>query len=102
FGEMGSIWGKVASSTVLSGEEMAQISDRSIGLQVALAEQLGVTALEAKKMVSEGEVSFAEFEQAMESLVGGGAVRMGETVSGAMDNFGAALGRGGAAILDAG
>lgn len=102
FGEMGSIWGKVASSTVLSGEEMAQISDRSIGLQVALAEQLGVTALEAKKMVSEGKVSFADFETAMESLVGGGAVRMGNTVSGAMDNFGAALGRGGAAILESG
>lgn len=102
FGEMGSIWGKVASSTVLSGEEMAQISDRSIGLQVALAEQMGVTALEAKKAVSEGKVSFEDFEQAMESLVGGGAVRMGQTVSGAMDNFGAALGRGGAAILESG
>ncbi|WP_158300345.1 hypothetical protein [Corynebacterium glutamicum] len=81
---------------------MAQISDRSIGLQVALAEQMGVTALEAKKAVSEGKVSFEDFEQAMESLVGGGAVRMGQTVSGAMDNFGAALGRGGAAILESG
>lgn len=102
FNEMGSIWGKVASNTVLSGEEMAQISDRSIGLQVALGEQMGITALEAKKAVSEGKVSFEDFEQAMESLVGGGAVRMGETVSGAMDNFGAALGRGGAAILESG
>lgn len=102
FEEMGSIWGKVASNTVLSGEEMAQISDRSIGLQVALAEKFGVTAQEAKKMVSEGKVSFEDFSDAMEGLVGGGALRMGDTVSGALDNLGAAFGRAGAQVLESG
>ena len=97
--EMGAIWGKVAASGKLSGEEMAQLLDRQIGLQSALADHYGVTAEEAKKMVSEGKVDFADFRDVMENMVGGGAEVMGGTVRASLENVGAAAGRLGEALL---
>lgn len=97
--EMGSIWGKVAATGKVSGEEMAQMLDRQIGLQTALADHYGVTAAEAAKMVSDGKVSFEDFATVMEDMVGGGAEVMGATVSASFANVGAAAGRLGAQLL---
>lgn len=98
-GEIGSIYGKVAANGKLDGEVMAQLLDRQIGILPKLAEKYGVSAEAAKKMVSEGKVSFADFQNVMDGLVGGGAVKMGKTFSASMDNVMSALGKLGAEVL---
>ena len=100
FQEMGSIWTKVASNQKLSTEEMNQLMDRGLGLLPALQEKYGVTAEEARKMVTEGKISFEDFAGAMEEMVGGAAQGMGETFSGSLSNMNAALGRFGAKLLE--
>lgn len=100
FQEMGSIWTKVASNQKLSTEEMNQLMDRGLGLLPALQEKYGVTAEEARKMVTEGKISFEDFAGAMEGMVGGAAQGMGETFSGSLSNMNAALGRFGAKLLE--
>lgn len=97
--EMGAIFGKVAASNKLQGDDMAQLLDKQIGLLPVVAKQLGVTGEEAQKMVSEGKVSFQDFTDAMETMMGGGAEKMGKTVKASFDNVGAAAGRLGALLL---
>lgn len=99
-GEMGGVWGKVAAGGKLSMGEVNQLMDRQLGILPKLAEHLGVTGDEARKMVSEGKVSFEDFADVMEDMVGGSAQAMGETFTGSFDNMKAALGRFGANLLD--
>ena len=97
--EMGSIFGKVAAGGKLQGEELAQLLDRQIGLLPVLSEQYGVSADEMKKMISDGKVGFEDFAEAMETMMGGGAEKMGKTVRASFQNVGAAAGRLGEALL---
>ena len=97
--EMGSIFGKVAASGKLQGEELAQLLDRQLGLLPVLSEQYGVSTGEMQKMISAGEVGFEDFAEAMETMVGGGAEAMGSTVRSSFQNVGAAAGRLGEALL---
>ena len=100
FGEMSAIWTKVAGNQKLTTQELNQLLDRGLGLLPVLQERYGVTAEEARKMVTEGKVSFDDFSAAMEDMVGGSAQKMGSTFSGSADNMKAALGRLGAQLLD--
>jgi tape measure domain-containing protein len=97
--EMGSIFGKVAASGKLQGEELAQLLDRQLGLLPVLSEQYGVSSDEMRKMISDGKVGFEDFAGAMETMVGGGAEAMGSTVRASFANVGAAAGRLGEALL---
>src|SRR5699024_8100107 len=97
--EMGLIWGKVAAKGKLDGETLAQMLERQIPIYDILAEKTGNTSEEIADMVSKGQISFETFADAMNDYVGGGAVRMGETFSGAVDNMWAAAGRLGEAFL---
>lgn len=97
--EMGAIFNKVAAGGVIQGEEIAQLGDRGIPILQFLAQELGVTAQEAKKMASEGKISFETFQNAMETGLGGAALSSGDTFTGALANVNAALGRIGAGLL---
>jgi tape measure domain-containing protein len=97
--EMGAIFNKVAAGGVIQGEEIAQLGDRGIPVLQFLAAELGVTAQEAKKMASDGKISFETFQRAMETGLGGAALSSGDTFSGALANVNAALGRIGAGVL---
>ena len=97
--EMGLIWGKVAAKGKLDGETLAQMLERQIPIYDILAEKTGNTSEEIADMVSKGQISFETFADAMNDYVGGGAVRMGQTFSGAVDNMWAAAGRLGEAFL---
>jgi tape measure domain-containing protein len=98
-GEMGSIFGKVAAGNRMMTEEMNQLSDRGIPVLQWLQEEYGVTADEAREMVSNGEVDFASFQKMMEDNIGGAALTAGESFRGSFANMGAAVGRFGAALL---
>ena len=97
--DMGLIWGKVAAKGKLDGETMAQMLERQIPIYDILSEKTGIASEDIADMVSKGEIDFQTFSEAMNDYVGGGAKRMGETVQGAMDNVGAAMGRFGEALL---
>lgn len=97
--EMGAIFNKVAAGGVIQGEEIAQLTDRGIPVLQFLAKEMGVTALEAKTMASEGKVSFETFSAAMQAGLGGAALSSGDTFTGALANVNAALGRIGAGIM---
>lgn len=100
FNEMGSIWTKVATGQKLQTAEMNQLMDRGLGVLPELQKHYGVTADEARKMVTEGKVGFEDFSEIMENMVGGSAQAMGETFSGSAANMQAALGRVGAKLLE--
>lgn len=97
--EMGSIFGKVATTGKVSGDVLQQLSDRGIAVIPALAKHMKVPMEEVSDMVSKGKVSFQDFQGAMQESMGGGAKEMGKTFSGAMANMNAALGRLGAKLL---
>lgn len=100
FNEMGAIWTKVATGQKLQTAEMNQLMDRGLGVLPELQKHYGVTADEARKMVTEGKVDFEDFSEIMESMVGGSAQLMGDTFSGSAANMQAALGRLGAKFMD--
>lgn len=100
FNEMGAIWSKIAGNQKLTTQELNQLLDRGLGLLPKLQEHYGVTADEARKMITEGKVSFEDFSAVMEDMVGGSAQKMGETFSGSAANMRASLSRLGAQLLD--
>lgn len=98
--EMGSIFNKVATVDMAQMDVLNQVSDRGIPVMQALADTLGVTTDEVRKMASAGEISFADFEAAMVQATGTVAEEMGGTLSGSIANFNASLGRIGANFLE--
>ena len=98
-GEMGSIFGKVAATGKLTGEVVAQLQDRGVPILQFVAEEMGITAEAAREMVSRGEVDFATFAAAMETNLGGAALKSGATTRGAFANMQSALSRVGIAMI---
>lgn len=94
--EMGTIFGKVAATGKVNGEVLQQLAERGVPALSLLAKSMGVTAEEASKMVSSGEVDFETFQTAMEAGLGPAAQAMGQSFTGMASNVGAALGRMGA------
>lgn len=90
---MGSIVNKVATSDMMQMDVANQLMDAGIPILQMVAGEMGVTAEEARKLASEGKVSFETFQNALESGMGGAALASGDTFRGAMANAGAALGR---------
>jgi tape measure domain-containing protein len=100
--DMGAIFGKVAATGKLQGDELMQLSERGIPALSFLAKHFGTTNEEAQKMVREGKVSFADFKAAMDENIGGAALASGNTFAGGLANVKAALGRVGAAAMEPG
>src|SRR5690606_23683116 len=98
-GEMGSIFNKVAASNKVQGEVIAQLNDRGIPIIQLLSKELGKSAEETVKLASEGKINFDTFRNAMESGLGGAALKSGETMQGSFKNMGAALSRLGQNLL---
>lgn len=96
---MGSIVSKVSTSDMMQMDVANQLMDAGIPILQLLADEMGITADEAREMASAGEISFADFQNALESGMGGAALESGNTFQGAMDNVLAALGRIGEALL---
>lgn len=97
--DVSSIMAKIAGAGKVTGETLAQLDDRATGAGAAIADHLGVSIDEMREKVAAGEVSFEDFQIAMEKHLGGAAQKTGETFSGAFANMGAAAGRLGANLL---
>jgi tape measure domain-containing protein len=98
-GEMGAIWNKAAASNKVQGDILAQLGDAGIPIVQLLGKELGKTAEEVYKMSEKGQIDFATFANAMESGLGGAALKSGETLKGAFKNTMASVGRIGASLL---
>lgn len=97
-GEIGAIFNKVMANNRLSGEEMNQLADSGIPVLKLIQEEYGVTADEARKMVSSGQVDADAFLSMMETYEGA-ALESGNTTQGAFNNMKAALARLGQSVL---
>lgn len=93
FTEIGTIFNKVAATGKLQGDEMLQLMESGIPVLQYLADHYKTTAAEAQKMVSDGKVSFEDFETAMREHLGGAAKNAGESFDGMAANVKAALSR---------
>ena len=100
FDEMGAIFNKVMASNRMSTEEMNQLMDKGIPVLQMVQDEYGVTADEARKMVTEGAVDFAAFESMMNESLGGAAQESGNTTRGALRNLGAAWSRFGVTLIE--
>ena len=98
-GDMGQIFTKVAGSGKVTGEVMVQLGERGIPILQMLAKHYKVSTAEAGAMVSSGKVKFEDFQTAIESSIGGAALAMGGTFTGAVANLNSAFGRLGANVL---
>lgn len=99
-GSMGAIFNKVAASGKMTGEELNQLTDAGIPMLQLLGDSLGKTNEEVRDMVSKGKIGFDEFRNAIEQGMGGAALTMGQTFSGALDNTKAAMSRLGKTFMD--
>lgn len=98
--EMGSIFNKVAANGKVTTEEMNQLADRGIPIWQLLAKETGMSMDELRGAISSGEIDINDFQNAIESGMGGAAKTIGSTtISGAISNIGASLSRMGANFL---
>lgn len=110
-GELALIFGQVRAAGKLTGERLLQLQERAIPIGPALAQTLGVAESAVRDLVSAGEVSFAEFEKAFQSLNEEGAfafeglIKQSRTFDGVVstlqDNFSLAAGVLGQSVLPA-
>ena len=100
--EMGAIFNKVAANGKVTTEEMNQLADRGIPIWQLLAKETGMSMDELRKAVTNGEIDIKDFQNAIESGMGGAAKTIGSTtIKGAISNIGASLSRIGASFLGA-
>lgn len=97
--DIGAIFNKVAAAGKLTGQELNQLTDSGIPVLQLLGDTMGVTAEEARDLISEGKVGFPELQNAIEKGMGGAAKTLGETFSGSVENAKAAMSRLGQSFL---
>ena len=98
--EMGSIFNKVAANGKVTTEEMNQLADRGIPIWQLLAKETGMSMDELRSAIQGGEIDINDFQNAIETGMGGAAKTIGSTtLKGALSNIGASLSRIGANFL---
>lgn len=86
-GDIGSIFQKVAAQGKLTGETLAQMSDRGINGLSVLSEYLGKSQAEVRDMVKSGKIDFQTFSDAMYSAFGDSAKGANDTFAGVTANI---------------
>ena len=101
--QMGDIWAKTAARGTLNAQLVNSLIAARVPIYEILGKEIGKTTEEVAAMQAEGElntITFQQFSTAMQKYYAGGAAKMGETVSGSIQNMQAALGRLGERIID--
>ena len=86
-GDIGSIFQKVAAQGKLTGETLAQMSDRGINGLSVLSEYLGKSQADVREMVTNGKIDFETFSDAMYSAFGDSAKGANDTFAGVTANI---------------
>lgn len=98
FSELGDIFTTVAGNGKLMTEQLRQFSHRGLNVAAELAKQLNVTEGEIREMISDGEIDFMTFSNAMSEAFGEHATKANDTYTGSLANLRAALARIGADV----
>ena len=98
FEEIGGIFTQIAGEGKLSTMRMDQFATRGINAAASLAKELDVTEAQVRKMVTNGEIDFQTFADAMGNAFGEHATKANETYRGSLSNVGSALSRIGASF----
>ena len=93
FGTMGHMMNKVSSSGKLTGDVLNQLEQNGVYVGAAIADSLGVTQEEFRKMVSEGKVSADVFQKVMYEQFAGSSEEAANTMTGAMSLAWTAIGQ---------
>lgn len=96
---VGDIFTTVAGNGRLMGMQLTQLASRGLNAAATLAKYLNITEAEVRDMVSHGEIDFKTFASAMDDAFGEHAKKANETMTGALSNIRAALGRIGALFV---
>lgn len=91
FADMGSIMAKNAAAGIVQWEDLNQLVDAGIPIQVHLAEMMGKTTQEIKKMASAGEITFDDLNRAVDGIEFDSALYAAESVPLAFKNVGSQL-----------
>lgn len=93
YDDMGRIFAAVAGQGKLMGDQLLQFSAGGINAAATIAEYLHKTEGEVRQMVSEGQIDFRTFADAMSDAYGEAAGKADETFSGVTSNVRAQLSR---------
>ena len=97
--DMAQVFGDAAASSGSLNDVFNRMEQRGIPALSLVAEHMGLTREEAKKMSSEGKISFQQFQDALTAGIGPAAVAAGGSFQGMLANIMTALGKIGAVIL---
>jgi tape measure domain-containing protein len=97
--DIGRIFTKVAGQGRLMGDDLLSLSARGMNAAATLGKYLNKSEAEVREMVSDGQISFQTFSDAMDQAFGEHAKKANETFTGAMSNVKAALARIGAEFV---
>lgn len=101
FADIADVFSKVAGQGRLMGDDLNRLATRGVNAAATLAQALGTTEVEIRKMVGEGKISFDLFASAMDNAFGEHSKKASETFQGAAANMRAALSRIGASFATA-
>ena len=94
--EISSIFTTVAGQGKLMTMQLRQLESRGLNAAAQMGKVLGKTEEEIREMVTEGQIDFATFSEAMDDAFGEHAKKANETFEGALANMKSALSRIGA------
>ena len=87
YGDIARIFTTVSGNGRLMADQLNQISGRGLNAAAAIADVMGTTEEEVRRMVSSGEISFDQFSEAMFKKFGEHAAKANDTFDGAMANM---------------
>ncbi len=96
-GDLSPVMGQLASSSHLYTQDLLQLQQRGLPVFSWLADSLGKTQSEVRDMVSNGDISFAQLQTAIETHIGG-AAKATDSFKASWSNVLAALSRTGAVV----
>lgn len=100
YNHMANILTEVEANGYASGGALQQMTDNGLYATSMLADHLGISQEEVKKLASESKITADVLQEALENKIGGAALQMGDTFQGAFANMQAAVGRIGAKIWE--
>lgn len=90
---MGDIFARIQSGQRAYTEDLMMISRKGVPIWQALAKEYGVTEAKLRRMVEYGAVDAKTFRKVLTEEIGGVAQKMGDSITGSMQNLNAALSR---------
>lgn len=93
YDDTASIFTKVAGQGRLMGDDLNRMAVRGLNAAATLGTALGKSEEDVRKMVTEGQISFQMFADAMDGAFGDHAKKANETYSGSLSNMRASLAR---------